>query len=298
MSNRITLPSILEIANIASAIKTRRGDFWKQPRSEPIIKSKPTVWGVLLAIVVILVFLYIALYTYVTPDIYTFPPTAGARAAGATPRRDPLFIAGSHGNETAPCDALNELVKDLRSRRIQPPVRVTVVPVANPVAKWFGWRSGPLQPDFNRQWHARNPHPYNINEPHPRGPGRRNRTVPADPLAATIVGAGIVVDFHEAVSFNITDSASLGQTVYSSVPGLADQVVALLNTTSAPEIATRPEYRWGVIATLPVRDGTLAEFCDKYKIPYVLVETAGQNDIAPRDYRKRMTRTVCDFFLK
>jgi hypothetical protein len=118
-----------------------------------------------------------------------------------------------------------------------------------------------------------------------------------DELARTIAEAKIVVDFHEAVSFNLTDAASLGQTVYSSNPHIADHIVTQLNRISESEIVKRPEYRWSAINALPVRQGTLAEFCDKYGVAYVLVEVAGQNDITPREYRKRMTRAVCNMVL-
>ena len=166
------------------------------------------------------------------------------------------ILAGTHGNEPAPSLFLEQIV---RNRDAFPrDSQFVIVPHVNPWACRFGVRS--LWSDINRSW----PSGHRIN--------RR--------LQSLIDRSDLVIDFHEAWGFNTCQPQSLGQTIYSNhTSRRVTRAVDALNQHYSGCM------QWRELDTLPHEDGTLDNYCTARRIPYVLVELAGQRDIVPRETR-------------
>lgn len=167
-----------------------------------------------------------------------------------------LVIAGTHGNEPAPSTYLKSI------HTTKPGINLVIVPSVNPAALAAGTRS--VGVDMNRCW--------------PDIGGKY-----CSPIKDLVDHADLVIDIHEAWGFYLTDPESLGQTIFASdvkLYPLVDRAVSALNLQFCD--------KWSRIDTLPApTDGTaLDQYCQSNKIPYILIEIAGQRDIVPREIRE------------
>lgn len=206
-----------------------------------------------IALATLVIALLIVIFFRREPEIYFIGP---ADAPLVT------VIAGVHGNEPAPARYLEELAHRLRDEDLPPGVRFALVPRANPAALLLGVRDTGV--DMNRVW----------------GTNRMNHSV----LQRLVDRSRLVIDMHEAWGFERADPGSLGQTAYASdarLVSLVDQTVAALNER------LEPRHHWQRLARLPELDGTsLDMYCADKKVPYILLEFAGQHDIMPVEVRR------------
>lgn len=193
------------------------------------------------------------------------------------PEQPPVtFLAGTHGNEPAATEALERLAARLEKN---PDVagHIAIVPRVDARASRRGVRSAGL--DLNRCW------------PAPDGQF-------LSPVKALVDRSRLVIDLHEAWSFEFLNEGSLGQTVFAvNVP--RDPVARMVTRLNVLPELDRPEMKWKIMPRLPpLRDGhALDEYCEANRKPYILVETAGQRDVVPRAVRLLEYDTIFKYLL-
>jgi predicted deacylase len=223
------------------------------------------------AIVVLIVLIVIALS----------PPAVDAVRVGDPTKPTVLVLAGTHGNEPAPAHYLERLAAELEQRpaRVPSDVHFGIVPRVNRAAMALGNRTGLDGVDMNRCW------------PDPAGKY-------CSPVKTLVDRAALVIDLHEAWSFQNQDPGSLGQTIFTNderLYPLVNETVHALNQNFGHD----ESLKWSRIGSLPaLPDGTaLDQYCESKKIPYILVEVAGQRDIVPRELRMEQCRVALGVLL-
>lgn len=189
-------------------------------------------------------------------------------------------IAGTHGNEPAPGEYLERLACHLKQHPEEVPqdVHLVIIPRVNPVAVSRGVRGmtvGGRTIDLNRCW------PDSVGEY-------------CSPIREEVDRSHLIVDFHEAWSFESRDTGSLGQTIYTSDTRLTPLIQHTIERLN--RVAPEP---WRAISALPVADGggALDEYCVERRIPYILVEVAGQRDIVPKRVREHQCAVAIESLL-
>src|SRR3989344_281410 len=205
-----------------------------------------------------------------------------------------VILAGIHGNEPGPSLCLQRLVhqpsfwKGLANK-------VTVFPAINKYGLAHNQRHDGNDLDLNRSWNLT------------KGPALKKLNI----IKSKIIGlkgsgfsipTSLVLDFHEAWGFHRCSNVSLGQSIFvppfpcslNGVPikTLAKRAVALLNQT-----VTEPCDKWDVKTELPKVTGDCRSFCNGKRIPHVLVEMAGQNNVRSLKKREENTRIILGVFL-
>lgn len=201
-----------------------------------------------------------------------------------------LFVAGTHGNEEGGSYGLLKLLDDFQTGKLKlKRGKITIVPKANPCGLKLSLRWQPQQlfgfhpPDLNR------------NYPHYSRPIARCDV--SKYLSDLAKGRTFVYDGHEGWGFTKIQRDSMGSGVY---PGkspyerdLAERAVNALNTTISNtdlQFISQPEW--------PDVPGSLRMYCDMQKIPYLLVETSGQNDVQPVETRRDQHYFLAKFVLE
>lgn len=214
-----------------------------------------------MAILYALIILIIMILIYRVPTENTLPTIVRYKFASSP---IVVILAGSHGNEYGPSVALQSI-----SPGGWIPADYYIVPYVNIDAATTKTRSAPGQKDINRLW-----------------PGGTNINRYLLPL---ISNADLIVDFHEAWGFHICQSQSLGQTIYTnatSLYGKLEKIISNLNRTNSDC------SRWTLLNKLPPLNGTLDQLCNSAKIPYILVEMAGQSNVVPLCERVSTTKYI------
>ncbi|AYV81906.1 MAG: hypothetical protein Harvfovirus76_4 [Harvfovirus sp.] len=189
-----------------------------------------------------------------------------------------LILAGTHGNEQGPSHALTKFIKNKEIHSILQKGTYHIVPYVNSDAIKHNTRHTSCQPDINRSYPNKN---------------EINRF-----LLKYINNASLIIDFHEARGFRIcSNKQSLGQTISTNNKQLLpiiSHVCATLN-----KIYTGC-HRWTAIYmnNPDALKGSLEQYATHKKIPYILVETAGQNDIVPLNERITETKIILSEILK
>tara|TARA_Y100000310_G_scaffold16722_1_gene16644 strand:- start:17800 stop:18597 length:798 start_codon:yes stop_codon:yes gene_type:complete len=190
-----------------------------------------------------------------------------------------LIVGGTHGNELAGTVAMRSVMKEFQEKkRHLSKGKIQWVPAANPCGLARNERNIPGNPqrlaDLNRNY---------MHNGGCLGPLAKQ-------ICPLVRRAQFVLDFHEGWGFHKVHSTSYGSTL---IPGttspskrVAKQVVEALNDTIAQD--------WKQFEVLDVEapDGTLRAYCNVEQVPYILVETSGQNDIQPLNVRQAQCETI------
>ena len=203
-----------------------------------------------------------------------------------------LFVGTSHGNEPGGGEGLTKLLEDLKSGQIKiKKGKLTVCPFLNPCGKALGLRFQPHQllmfnhPDLNRNYGKR--------------PGEEGKCEVSKYVENLTKGKDFVLDLHEAWGFHSVDPDSMGGGIYSGTKQLGKEIASHLVTEINKTIVNKPQGGTNPrkIERMKLEDfkfftkdwpdlpGTLRWYCNNNNIPYVLVETSGQNDIQPLEVR-------------
>ena len=186
-----------------------------------------------------------------------------------------VFMVGvHHGNEPASGVGLMNVVEQLQTKYLTVKKgSVTIVPFANPCGVLMNTREMPHQlmtgeqSDANREYDDITP----------------DRMVKH--LKSIVDQADFVLDFHEGWGFATINPNSMGSGIYPGTNGkgvaLAEQLTNDINAVSDLTVKSKFVYRkeW------PEVQGSLREYADDHNIPYVLVETSGQDDVLPMGQR-------------
>lgn len=175
------------------------------------------------------------------------------------------LIAGTHGNEPAGSVFLSKFIQT-------PPSfdgRLVVIPTVNQCGLWLNTREVPVADgsdwDLNRQY------PYNGQKANPKNMILR--------YLHLINASELVVDFHEGWGYHTINTQSKGSGIYSNGFGQSHSIAAQMIKQVNHNIVNKDHYF--VTETLKAVPGSLRFYCTERKIPYILVETSGKNDVEP-----------------
>lgn len=195
----------------------------------------------------------------------------------STPRL--VLVAGTHGNEPSGTYAILQMLSTVQTVSNG---TVVFIPRVNPCGLQRNERNQPnvsaALADINRN--------YRIDSGGPIGKV-------AQTVAAAVHGSQCVLDFHEGYSFHKIDSASIGSCVLPSrhkfAQELADGICEALNKDI--------DISWKKFTCLhnDAPSGTLRAFCNFHDIPYVLIETSGQNEIQEISVREKQCLCVINY---
>lgn len=172
-----------------------------------------------------------------------------------------------HGNEPAGSEALNELVKTLKLKKGE----LIVIPKVNEFGLMFGTRYNlSLDPDINRNYEENG------------GRCEKSRSI-----TKIISNADLVIDLHEGWGFHLVSPNSIGSTISpsSNILGqtISKKCVDMINKT-----ISMPTHKFQVLGKRSCEiPNSLACYCERKQIPYILVETPGQNNVQPLELRKK-----------
>lgn len=184
-----------------------------------------------------------------------------------------VILGGTHGNEPAGTEALKEIVRIKKGHLV-------VIPEVNE----FGLRMGTrwnfsLDPDINRNYVD-------------GGRCAKSRYVMNE-----IKDADLVVDLHEGWGFHKINPNSIGSTIsptnYNLSQHLAEICVYNINMS-----ITNPNHKFEILKGRSCEIKTsLACYCENNNIPYLLIETTGQNDVQPLETRKNQMKMIVNTIL-
>ena len=202
---------------------------------------------------------------------------------------DIVLIGGTHGNEPAGADAMENLVSLLKTGGLRlARGRVTIIPKANPCGLKLGMRWQPHQMmllhkmDLNRN--------YSMEEGDACDVSRS--------LQKIVQGKDYVYDAHEAWGWTQENRKSMGSAVYSGRTleehQLAQSVADAINRETSPSSHSK---RF-IAQDWHDQEGSLRWYCGKQGIPYVLVETTGQGNIQPLGLRVKQHMVAATTLMK
>lgn len=190
-----------------------------------------------------------------------------------------ILLAGSHGNEPAPCHYLYQLIKSGKLRNFSRGT-VYVIPYVNLSAILKGDRSVFLHEDVNRSWD--NSYIIKINKY----------------LEPILLKADLIVDFHEGYDYHSCNKKSIGQSIFTTDKMYVPLITKLVNVLNKSVIIPEKSCAmWVTRVTDKKIIGSLKEWSVNRNIPYILVEIAGQNDIVPMNMRMLETKIIVDNIL-
>lgn len=181
-----------------------------------------------------------------------------------------VIMSGMHGNEPAGATALTNIWEDLGT----PTMSGTLV----------------VLPKINVSGHAANRREtgagVDLNRSYPGGTTVGSSGEISDPMAAAVwqivADADFVLDFHEGWGYHVAQPQSVGSTI-SGTPDCAALCVQLVGDVNTIADANRPfVYLPNLYCDIT---STMACQCYRNKIPYILVETTGQNNVQPLEVR-------------
>lgn len=214
-----------------------------------------------------------------------------------------LIVGGTHGNEPAGSNAIQELINKLTTNeKILNHGKLILVPKVNNCGILTNSRFIPLVWDLNRKYPKKlNKEGYNPNS---------NKNV-NDVICSLVDESDLILDFHEGWSYRSKNKSSVGSTLTPtnrSVPtNLSIKVVELLNKdiTDKQKKFMIMTDDINMVNNNPIMfakneeiKGTLRYFCSLLNKDYILVETTGQNDIQPMHTRLEQCRIIMDTIFK
>jgi predicted deacylase len=189
-----------------------------------------------------------------------------------------VIVGGTHGNEPAGSRAIEELIASgFRPKR----GKVVCIPRANPLGLMLNMRWIPT-----RLWNR------DMNRNYPTEDGEMARDALSAEICRVVEGADFVVDLHEGWGFHHKQPNSMGSGLYPNSSTVATQlsydIQRGMNENVVVMESAEDTYKQFVVELgKHPQLKSLKGFCEWKGIPYILVETSGQNDIQPMDVRKR-----------
>jgi len=187
-----------------------------------------------------------------------------------------VIMAGTHGNEPAPARYLSKFVRKNDHKKNT----LDFIPYVNSSAIKENRRTTLCQKDVNRSWKDNNL-------------GAINKY-----LLPIISKANLVIDMHEAWGFySCSNKASLGQTLYTNTEKLDLLLHGIVGDMNKQFNFKDPCMKWVKREEKEHIHGSLNEWCTNHKIPYILVEMTGQNNIVPLKMRMKESEMLVRLFL-
>jgi uncharacterized protein len=185
------------------------------------------------------------------------------------------LISGTHGNEPAGAIYLTELVKKFQKGTLYlKRGKLIIIPEVNKCGLYLNTRN---VPDFPFSWDANRNYPF-------KSSTKETPTMILRYLHI-INRSDFILDFHEGWGFHKIHPSSVGSGVYPNGYGnstkLSKKIVKHINYT-----ISKSDH---IFIAKPLSDikGSLKNYTQENKIPYILVETSGQNNILPLSTRKK-----------
>ena len=187
--------------------------------------------------------------------------------ASSEPGKTIVLIGGTHGNEPSGAVYLRDLITSLGKRKAKLiKGTVIIIPELNKCGLQLKQR---LLPDLPWAW--------DINRNYSKNKSFYNKYL------KFIDQADLIIDCHEGWGFAKINPGSLGSGIYYNGLGdtqeLAKKMVAQINQTITEE---KHKFIYGKNKTIP---GSLGTYSVNNNIPYILIETSGQNNIQPLPIR-------------
>jgi len=203
-------------------------------------------------------------------------------------RPNVLLVAGTHGNEPAGSVSLNNIIKKnnikLKKGSITFISEVNPCGLRNNIRDTYNFGIGKFGGDINRT--------YPIKE------GGKIKSKQAEIVINYVKKADYILDFHEGYSWYKIDKNSVGSTLtpsgFKNINKISEVIINKLNkniTDENKEWMIRYDKSCDIYHTLN---------CYSYNIrkPYILIETAGQDDVQPLDIRVNQNYTIINGLLE
>lgn len=194
------------------------------------------------------------------------------------PKKTLLLIAGTHGNEISGSVYFEKNLKYYKDYVYE--YNLTIIPKVND----WGIRNRirylpkfPVLTDINRIYYTDKDHDF------------------VKGYIKYINNANLVVDFHDAWGFQSVDD-SVGSGLYPNFVGDSEYYSKRMVNNLNKNIDA--QYMKFVSKQLDDVYGTLHNYCKHNKIPYILVETSGQNDVLPLETRLLQIDVLVNTLLK
>jgi hypothetical protein len=179
-----------------------------------------------------------------------------------------LVLAGTHGNEPAPSEYLSKNLEKYVDK-------MGIFPEINENALLLGIRGNP---DVNRKYHVG---------------GEREMSEINLTVAQMLKNSRVVIDFHEAWGFHKCTPPSMGQSIYATPHAMSifgDKIRALVSSLNVDE--NDKCKMWTLLTKVPPLEGSIDAYCIHHRVPYILVEMAGQNNIVKKEDRYSTTEKI------
>jgi len=234
-------------------------------------------------VILILIILFSLLHIYYNYcnklDIYTFD--SGIKG--------PVFVAvgGTHGNEPAGYYALTKIKNFFEDGTLTlKKGKVIIIPCLNKCGTQLGVRWLPQELFHLRLFNS------DLNRNYPKDKNEEGSCPLSTEIINIIKSADFVLDLHEGFSYQRINKDSMGNGIYPGNTKLAKTIASTL-AEKINELFEDDEEnkKFDSIEGWPNVEGSLRNFCDTNKnirnsdINYILVETAGQDDIEPIEKR-------------
>lgn len=210
-----------------------------------------------------------------------------------------LIVGGTHGNEPAGSNAIQELINSLTTNeKILKNGKLILVPKVNNCGILTNSRFIPLVWDLNRKY------PKKLNKEGYKQYDNKNIN---DVICSLVDESDFILDFHEGWSYRSKNKSSVGSTLTPTnrpMPtNLSIKIVELLNKdiTDIEKKFMIMTDEIDLVNNNPILfakneeiKGTLRYFCSLLNKEYILVETTGQNNIQPMHTRLEQCRIIMD----
>lgn len=197
-----------------------------------------------------------------------------------------VIIAGVHGNEPAGTYTLLNMIKEGyfdKPNITQKYKQIVVIPAVN---EWglknsTRYTANPILPDINRS--------FSENGASGKIPNQ---------LVKEIKDADLVLDFHEGWGYYREGLGSIGSSISPSSLVKDKSIVKKIQDNLNKNIKD-PIKKFSIINKNPSdeSDKMLSAYAEAKKIPYILIETTGQNDIQPINVREGQIKTIINTVL-
>lgn len=199
-----------------------------------------------------------------------------------------VAVAGSHGNEPGGSEGLNHLIRELKDGKLRVKKGTLIVlPELNPCGLKLGMRYLPHElfklnvpnSDLNRNYNSEG-----------------GACTISKKVQQLIQQADYVYDGHEGYNYTQLYPTSMGSGIYPSSSQKAIELANhLTNSINSSELMKdKEDYKKFITrSNWDLVNGSLRKYCQELNIPYILVETTGQNNIQPISTRADQHYYLC-----
>jgi len=202
-----------------------------------------------------------------------------------------MIIGGTHGNEPAGTVAIKQLIDDLNSKKVITKHNLILIPYVNYCGVKLNIRHLNFLGDINRQY------PINIGDD-------LTKIHPINKKIMDLMNkADIVLDFHEGWGFFREHKKSIGNSITPTDTQeainianlfynvITDPVKKFVILTNDSKLINDDSYKYSEES--PIK-GSFRNYCQQINKNYILIETAGQNDVQDIAIRVKHNRIFID----